>query len=253
MNISEQKYLQWLWRQEAIARSQANFELKGKDKMIRSCHVFYSNPKPKYAVICVPGRSNDGAMFARDYYEASKLKDTVFVGPTPDGYAWYPMPIDSTNQQNAVLGLPKAVKALESVQQAVEKRFGIGKSKTALVGFSAGGVVAIQTAAYSEKSYSSVVCHSGAILEPDDLPVCSHYNCPVLLTHTKDDYCFDWFERYLPMKTALIKKGYPAYVLEKNEGGHQVSKYDMEQAIIFLKTYGIEEKTSLGAKKYCSC
>lgn len=253
MSFDEKKYYKWLLEQEYLARESANETLKGKNKMIKSCHVFYTNPKPEYAVICIPGRANDGAMFARDYHTHSNLKNTVFVGPTPVNYAWYPMPVDSNNQKAALSGLPKARKAIESVQEAVEKRFGIPKSKTSLVGFSAGGVMAIQAAAFTEEPYSSVVCHSGAILEPSNLPSCKHYNCPVLLTHNADDYCFDWFERYEPMKNILIKNGYPTYVLERKQGGHQVSRHDIEQSITFMTNYGLEKKPEKSRKDYISC
>lgn len=234
--LEEKRYLNWIIEQEALARRFANeiIKVKEEEKMIKECHVYFKKQNPDFAVICIPGRGNDGAMFAHDYHKQSEIETAVFIGPTPNGYAWYPMPYDANNQAAALNGIPAAIKAIEAVQKAVEKRFGIPKRKTILTGFSAGGVMAIQTAAHSEESYAGVICHSGAILEPRDLPECVHDDCPVLLTHNEDDYCFDWNERFLPMKEALVEKGWNTFTIERTIGGHTVSNDDIREARDFI-------------------
>jgi len=208
--------------------------------MIESCNIFYEDD-PEYAVICIPGRCNDGASFAKMYQQYCEFKNTVFVGPTPKGYAWYPMPFSAVDQDMALAGLPRARKAVESVVKAVQDKFDIPKSKIALVGFSAGGVMAIETAAYSDLPYAAVVSHSGAILEPRNLPECRHPDMPVILTHNRDDECFEWYERYLPMRNALIDKKYLTFVLERAAGGHRVLPEDVEQVTIYLSENGFTQ------------
>jgi len=235
MNWTRERYMQWIFEQEQRARDEARESLDVEEGMIKSCHVYYKNENPYFAVICIPGRANDGALFANEYFTESGIDNAVFVGPTPDGYAWYPMPHDAKNQSAALQGIPRAIKAIEAVRAAVEKRFDIPKRRTILAGFSAGGVMAIQTAAYSEEPYAGVICHSGAILEPKDLPMCKNQGCPVLLTHNRDDMCFEWYERFLPMKEVLIKKGWKTYTLERNSGGHVTSSDDMSEGAYFIR------------------
>ena len=202
--------------------------------MIESCQTYYVNDNPEYAIICLPGRAGNGAVFARDYLDDTRITNAVFVGPTPVGYEWYPMPVSAMNQAAALGGLPRARSAVERIQKAVEKKFGIPKSKTVLTGFSAGGVMAIQAAAYSEEPYLAAVCHCGAILEPEDLPEANGRTTPILLTHNRDDMCFEWFERYIPMKSALLKKGYRTFVLEGKSGGHYVEETVVQETLHFL-------------------
>jgi predicted esterase len=237
-SMTEEECLSLLVEEELKARKEAQEEFQiEEEKMIQDCHVFYKNPEPKQAVICIPGRMGDGAVFAKQHYANTEWSDTVFIGPTPFGYAWYPMPHDANNQKQALNGIPRAIKAIEAVQTAVEKRFGIPKSKTVLTGFSAGGVMAIQTATHSQdEPYAGVVCHSGAILDPYSL---NPANCdtPFLLTHNRDDMCFEWFERYLPMKNSLLSKGYNTFTLERKLGGHYVSNEDYRQSAKFMVDY----------------
>lgn len=233
--LYDKRQLQWIREQKQKARNFANELLRiQRDEMIQDCHVYFTKKEPDFAVICIPGRGNDGAMFANEYHQDSEIQNAVFVGPTPVGYAWYPMPHDANNQEQALRGIPSAIRAIEAVQKAIEKRFNIPKNKTILTGFSAGGVMAIQTAAYSEESYAGVICHSGAILEPRNLPECKHQDCPVLLTHNQDDYCFDWEERFIPMKNALILRGWNTFTIERKTGGHVASKEDIKSAREFI-------------------
>lgn len=235
MLTQREKLIQWIIEQKRKARAMARANLEVEEDMIKSCYAYYAKENPEFAVICIPGRGNDGEVFANDFFNGSEIKNAVFVGPTPKGYAWYPMPNDANNQAEAVNGIPKAIQAIESVQRAIESKYGIPKEHTVLTGFSAGGVMAIQTAAYSEEPYSGVVCISGAILEPKDLPECKHIECPVLLTHNRDDMCFDWHERFIPMKEVLVEKGYSTYTLERHVGGHIDTTDDYEQAAMFMK------------------
>lgn len=202
--------------------------------LIQSCYIYFEED-PEYAVFCIPGRYQNGQEFARAYYSHCDIRRSVFVGPTPEGLAWYPAPQSPTNQEKAVRGMARARRALEAMQKAVETRFGIGKERTILVGFSAGGVMAIDVAAHSDDPYLGVVCHHGAILDPNRLPECKHPQMPILLTHNQDDDCFKWDERYIPMKRALVRKKYRLYVKERETGGHRVSELDIQQTLHLFK------------------
>lgn len=219
--------------------------------LIKNCHIYYDNVKPDFCVICVPGRGQDGSNFARAYHEVAGFKNTVFVGPTPHGYAWYPMPFSATDQTRALLGLPIARNAINAVADAISKKFDLPRSKMAILGFSAGGVMAIETASHSEEPFALVASHAGAILEPKNLPYCQCPDTPVILTHNRDDECFEWYERYVPMKTALKNQGYQTLTLERRFGGHRVLPQDMEQVILYLAQYLIPQHEGWEKEHHC--
>lgn len=203
--------------------------------MIQDCHVYYDNENPEYCILCLPGRGQEGSLFARYYRRITQYSNTLFVGPTPVGLQWYPMPFSSIDQDEAVAGLPKARQAVEAVLKAVVDRFHVPRSKTIITGFSAGGVMAIETATYSDEPFAAVICHNGAILETKDLPLCKHKEMPILLIHNKDDECFSWEERFVPMKTALLNNGYLTYTIENDHGGHYFCFEDIEEIVAFME------------------
>lgn len=203
--------------------------------MIQDCHVYYEKDNPEYCILCLPGRGQDGRMLPRHYYRVTQFRNTVFVGPTPQGMCWYPMPVSAIDQAAAVGGLPKARKAVEAVLGAINNRFNIPRNRTIITGFSAGGVMALEIAAYSPEPFAAVVCHNGAILEPSLFPNCQHPDMPCVLLHNEDDACFAWDERYLPMKNTLLDKGYLTYTITSDHGGHAMTIDDIEDIASFIQ------------------
>ncbi len=188
---------------------------------------------PSRCIVGLPGRCNGSKMMI-NICEDMCLPDTLIVALRPDGYAWYPQPFAADHQQAAVAGLPAARASIENAVQRIEAGWGIDRSKIALVGYSAGAVMAIQVAAYAKKSYGAVVSFCGAILEPGALPKCKHPKTDFLLMHNQDDLCFDWQERYLPMKEALRKQKYKVHILEDRWGGHTLCWTDIVQGGSFV-------------------
>lgn len=201
--------------------------------------------EPKYCIIALPGRGGCAETIASFYAEEAGLSNVLIVGITPEGYAWYPIPISSYDQERALAGLPVARKAIESVLTRIEKKYEIAREDTAILGFSAGGVMALEVASKSDKPFAAVICHSGAILEPKDFPECAHPDMPVVLTHGTNDDCFDWYERYVPMKAALKDNGYYLHSLEIDGGVHRLSQYEIEQAGAFLAENCFEQDASI--------
>jgi predicted esterase len=144
------------------------------------------------------------------------------------------MPNGPADQTAAVEGIKTAITAIELVIDKIKTMFSLSRDKIAVVGFSAGGVMALQVAAHSEQSLAAAVCHGGAILEPDKLPFARDSYMPILLTHAEDDSIFDWYERYLPMKNALLKQDYNVHTIEWLSGGHSLSSEDMIVTGVFL-------------------
>jgi len=193
-------------------------------------------------VICLPGRGGNGPEWAASYRKQivgdlplgpfdEAFNDIRFCGLNAEGGIWYPQPGGPGKSQKAIKGIPKSIKLIEDWVDKLEEQYRIPKNKMILTGFSAGAVMAIQTS-LSEK-YAGCVVHSGAILEPDELPPCSN-NTPYLLTHSQDDKVFTFQNRYLPMCLAMRKRDYIVSTSEQSFGGHGVTVRDAEVARKFI-------------------
>lgn len=184
--------------------------------------------------VLLPGRGQPAVdLLAR--YDAAPLPRTLLIAAQPFE-EWYPAPKGSDDQEEAVEGLRLSVPELDEFISELQEEFGLDRSRIALVGFSAGGVMAIQTAAYSNEPFGAVVVHAGAILEPDELPPAKN-DTPFLLIHSQDDDCFFWEERYLPMKEALIDQGFNLFTSEGKTGGHRIGHEDVLEGAEFIRTH----------------
>ena len=181
---------------------------------------------PTSCIIALAGRSNP-AEIMRELCTDMELHRTVIVAFRPINYEWYPAPVSSVNQDEAVEGLPRARSAIQSNVERVQRAFNLKPQQIALLGFSAGAVMALDVAVRSPGPFAAVVGIGGAILEPWTVPKCKHPDMPFLLLHNQDDFCFDWKERYLPMKNALLNNGYSVTPIERATGGHGISKRGM--------------------------
>lgn len=178
--------------------------------------------------VLMPGRGQPSADMMARYDRYSELDNTRLLAVSPFE-EWYPAPKGADNQMEAVWGLKLSVPDFNDFVEKLEHEFQVPRSKIALIGFSAGAVMAIQAAAWSNRPYAAVIAHNGAILEPADLPRAKH-DTPFLLLHNENDDCFSWDERYLPMKIALVDKKYNLDVIENEVGGHYISPEDVAMA-----------------------
>ncbi len=186
-------------------------------------HWLIQEPKPgrpvKGCIIALPGRGVPGGLMLR-YCHMMGLPNTLKVALVPKKRAWYPQPNGPEDQDAAVHGLnhyavPNVLQAIEKVK----KTWDIPQERIALLGFSAGAVVALQIAIESAAPYAACVSLAGAILVPEEVPP-AHHQTPIILCHGELDFCFMWWERYLPMRQALTNRGYCVRTMEKPQGEH---------------------------------
>lgn len=177
-------------------------------------------------LICLPGRGGDGTSLALQYKEFL-TDDWLVVGITPQGRAWYPAPNGPKDQAAALAGLPKSVQIVDELASEISVKYDIEPNKIALLGFSAGAVVSV--AAGASGRYGAIICHSGAILDPDAFPSCQNASPVFLLTHGKHDNVFTWEDRYSPMLSALKDKRYNVKTVER-VGGHTITPEDSAAA-----------------------
>lgn len=188
--------------------------------------VWMAKEKMNSCILILPGRDQTGVDLARSWCNLP-LSNTAIVLITPDDKEWYPMPNGILDQQDAVNGLEKAYETIQNAIIKINKELHVKNNKIALIGFSAGGVMANYVCMNSPVEYAACVCHSGAILEPENVPFCKHKNMPFVLTHSYNDDVFDWDERYLPMKNSLNCNGYNVISLE-SYNRHYVTKEELE-------------------------
>lgn len=186
-------------------------------------------------IILMPGRGGSASEIMFVYRRHYGLEQTRIVALQPFT-EWYVAPKGPNDQQQAIESMKLAVPMLDSYLSDLEEALEEERSNMALIGFSAGAVMAIQTQALAERPFGAVVSHSGAILAPEELPDARHQT-PILLTHKKDDDCFKWGERFLPMKEALLQRGYRLETVEKKTGGHKLSRGDIQAAASFLSLH----------------
>jgi predicted esterase len=191
---------------------------------------------PTHAILCLPGRGQSGTQFMQGLLTHCQFENTMLVSFTPHGYAWYPLPRNAQDQDAAVNGQPAAVFSIQEELADIQQEYGIMDDNVAIIGFSAGAVMALQYLFETQKRLAAVVAHSGAVFQPWNVPEARN-RTPVILFHNTNDDCFEWEERFVPMKKALLLKNYNTFELI-DDGGHSMYVEDIEQIEMFLKSMG---------------
>ena len=184
---------------------------------------------PKQALILLACRGGAPDSLFHMYFKG--LKDFVVHSLASVSGEWYPQPNGPHDQKEALKGLSESVNLIDDYVDKVAKENSLSRGKVHLAGHSAGGVVALQVAVHSKVPFGSVHVHCGAILEPGKLPKSN--DTPVFVFHGENDSVFKWHERYLPMKTALIKGGYNCAFVEHYDG-HVIRNQDVKSIRKFL-------------------
>jgi predicted esterase len=179
----------------------------------------------KGTVIFFPGRGGKAQTLIDHYDMFAGLQHSLFLGIGPED-EWYPMPNGANDQSKAVQGLEGSILRLKHFIDILKLTYNFVPEQTALVGFSAGAVMALQLALNFDENYAAVVCHSGAILQPQNVRTKTK-DTTFFLLHSQDDDCFYWNERYVPMKNALSDNGYNTLKVERRSGGHHVFSDDI--------------------------
>lgn len=180
--------------------------------------------------IGLPGRGQDGQQIIDSY---KYLRNFVMVSITPKEKIWYPRPLGPNNQDQAVKGVELAkLEIIDKIEELI-KKYEVSWDKTAVVGFSAGGVMALQIGLHCSEMLA-VAAHSGAILDVNAVPDSSN-KTPYFLCHSKNDDVFGFEERFLPYKTSLQKKNHRIQCLVSSNGGHSLLRRDVEQISNFVE------------------
>jgi predicted esterase len=199
----------------------------------------------KYAdemLIILPGRGSPPEMIL-DYYtfwnQYGNLHNPhlnphlikIEINPLDE---WYPTPYGSNNQKEAVAGVASMLLSLDAQIKELQDLYKIKRNQVFIFGFSAGAVMALQLAMNSDEKFGGVVAHSGAIFEPDKVNPCKN-RTRIMLIHNRNDDCFTWDERYVPMKESLAKNNYNLFCYETMDGGHIIRSRDVATSTAFFQ------------------
>ena len=181
--------------------------------------------KATHAVILLPGRGHSAEMMLNIFDDLLQLENLVIYSLHPEK-EWYPLPNGINDQIEAVEGLKSNTNSIRDYVFELLKQENISIENTIMIGFSAGAVVALEILTSFQDKFSMIIGHSGAILVPDEIKM-SENSTKIVLFHRQDDYCFDWNERYIPMKNALIEKNYNLELHEMLCGSHLIYREDL--------------------------
>ncbi len=107
---------------------------------------------------------------------------------SPFGRQWFPIPwIDGSPQQAMLDGFARAEKSLNAYLDETFAAEGLDESKTCLVGFSQGTMMALQVGPRREKQLAGIVGFSGRLTSPELLKAEIKTKPPVLLAHGDAD------------------------------------------------------------------
>lgn len=167
------------------------------------------------------------------------LPKTILVGVEPV-VEWYPRPNGPSDQKEAKHGAEKSTSILfgsviHPICHAMDPDDKLIGERVALVGFSAGAVIALTAATVFRRSFAAVVSHNGCVLDPTRTIFNSQENkTEILMFHNEDDNVFGWQERYIPTKERLERNLYKLHTVEGSYGGHGMRTQDVEKASAFL-------------------
>tara|TARA_B100000945_G_scaffold299075_1_gene279429 strand:- start:210 stop:863 length:654 start_codon:yes stop_codon:yes gene_type:complete len=153
-----------------------------------------SNNTPKNAIILCHGFGGDGkdisllANYWRNY-----LPDTIFICPnapekcsvSPQGYQWFDL-MDQSEDQILTKSLVAEIKLNKLIDQ-VKQNNDLETKKIALVGFSQGSMISLQTGIKRKDSINSIVGYSGKIINIEHLEKNINSKPKVILMHGDKD------------------------------------------------------------------
>lgn len=193
-------------------------------------------------MLLLPGRGVPAYIMLKVAHHMGLTKH-LRIALEPKRKMWYPMPNGANDQERAVQGLQHANVAVNYVINIIQKAWGLNKSDIALLGFSAGSVVALDVATKSDDPFACCVSMSGTILEPQNVRDAVN-NTPIVLQHNLHDNVFSWDERYVPTRDALRQRGYQLTLLERMEGDHNIYREDITNISRLIRRFFGERRNA---------
>lgn len=174
---------------------------------------------------------------------AEHLPNTTFLAPNapqicannPMGFQWFPIPwLDGSTEQASRDGQIEAERLLNEWLDKVALDEGITASRTVLVGFSQGTMMALHVGPRRKDAFAGIVGFSGRLLEPDRLSAEMVSKPPIMLIHGDAD------EMVPPASmpeaaNALVTEGFEVYTHVSKGTGHGIAPDGLSMALQFIQ------------------
>jgi len=169
------------------------------------------------------------------------LPDTVLRAPNapapcrvnPAGRQWFPIPqIDGSSEDAMRTGYLRSAEALDRHLAEAMAEEGVEPSRTCLLGFSQGTMMALSVGPRRAPALAGIVGFSGRVIDPDAL-VLAESRPPVLLAHGDGDDVVP-FEAMAEARAALEQAGYPVSTFVMTGTGHGIAPDGLGLAVGFL-------------------
>ena len=212
----------------------------------------FPSKKPQNLILLLHGcGGNAGDILSLAPMLAERMKAVSFVAVAPDGfllsvekndgYQWFDIennyhpelfskPVEELTQKELQMfdnmvkgenGLFKASEALNTFLNFCQEKFDVSNSKTSIIGWSQGGMTALDTALSRTEKVKKVISISGGLIPPfaDVLRERKASNPEVVLIHgTKDDIIS--FKAAKQTEVILRRENIPVHLIRRNGMSH---------------------------------
>lgn len=197
-----------------------------------------SSGEPENCVIFLHGYGADGRdliSIGRDW--RSILPTTLFLSVdapfvfenAPFGRQWFSFSDESP--EALAQEVLKARPFIEAFINQVKQTYNFSAQKMALVGFSQGGMVALDYALHTSEAVRNVICYSSAYIHSPD-PIISKPD--ILMIHGREDSILP-IDLYHESKEKLEKLGIPVTGYIRAYLDHSIDAWGLETGSLFLK------------------
>jgi phospholipase/carboxylesterase len=148
----------------------------------------------------------------------------------PMGRQWFDLGVDATQIDE---GPASAMPGLQKLLMALMEQFNIPVARTAIAGFSQGGMMALYSGVRMAAAPGAIISIAGALLAPNQMAQAITAKPPVLLVHGKDDQVVP-FQAMDLAKTVLEANGIAVETLACAGVGHGISEEGLKRMISFM-------------------
>jgi phospholipase/carboxylesterase len=200
----------------------------------------HNEGKPGHMVILLHGYGADGDdLIGLAPVMGPLMPDVVFHAPNapqacegnPFGYQWFP--VSRLDPELALAGVRGAAADVDAFLDEKMAEHGLDESKTALVGFSQGTMMALHVGLRRAKPLAGIVGFSGMLAGPEILKDEIKSRSPILLAHGDSD---EMLPHVLTERAAeaLRQNGVPVTVHIAEGVGHGINETALSHAARFL-------------------
>jgi len=200
-------------------------------------------------MVLLHGYGSDGNdLIGLARYWQSALPEMLFVAPNgpekcpmnPDGYQWFDL--DMNREISRLTGSKKARPVLEKFLDQLWEQTGFDASQTILVGFSQGGMMALDVGLRLKKQPLGIISFSGGLTGENDWESHIKIKPPVCLVHGEGDDVVP-VSLSINSKTRLEKIGIKIAMQIEPGLGHTISVEGLGFALAFMRELLMEPQS----------